>query len=361
MNNMATGKYLLFAIPVLLLLGACKQTPQQLTNEESIAFAKEIQSSIKKGEGAFLDNSFDKDAFAGRMHLPNTADGRSYGKGILEKLNLGSKISNSLSDQDNFEFIKHYVKDGKHHIIFRLYGHKEGTLNYHDYELLKTDNECKIADVYIYMSGETLTETMSNLFNSLFEKSKNPEQQNLTGVDDLKEIRNLIQRGKYAEAKKMYDVLPAYLKETKAVLLFDVLICSNLSNEEYNEAINRFQEKFPDEPNMNLMMIDGYFLQKDYVKMLAAVNALDSQINKDPLLDHYRYLSYNLLEDKKNARICLTRLVKNMPDFQKGYLELIAVELESKNKTLADSLISIYQKKIKFDQQELSSVINYYQ
>ena len=64
--------------------------------------------------------------------------------------------------------------------------------------------------------------------------------------------------------------------------------------------------------------------------MLAAVNGLDSQINKDPLLDFYRYLSYNLLEDEEKGRVCLNRLLKNMPDFQKGYLELIAVELDAK-------------------------------
>jgi hypothetical protein len=111
---------------------------------------------------------------------------------------------------------------------------------------------------------------------------------------------------------------------------------------------------------MYLVMVDGYFLQKEYVKMLAAVNSLDSQINKDPLLDFYRYLSYNLLLDKAKAKTCLVRLLKNMPDFQKGYQELIAVELGDKNKNEADSLIKIYRGKAKFNQGELDNIIAYY-
>lgn len=359
MPKLISKKFLLFFVVVSVVLTACKQKPQQLTDEEAVTFAKAIEKSIKKGDGDFLDHAFDKDAFIDKMKLPTTAEGRGFGKGILEKMNLGNKITSALSDQDNFEFIKHYIKDGKHHVIFRLYNVKESSLNYHDYELIKSHDKCRVADVYIYLSGETLAETMGNLFKTLYANNNDPDQQGLAGVEDLKEVRTLIQRGKNAEAKKMYEGLPAYLKNTKTILLLNVVICSGLGNEEYNEAIKVFREKFPNEPNMNLMMIDGYFLQKDYVKMLAAINALDSQINKDPLLDFYRYVSYDLLKDKQNARLYLTRLVKNMPDFQKGVQELIAVDLKDKNKAEADSLITIYRKKTRFNQQELTNIINY--
>ena len=359
MKNSLLKIYLLLLVPLLLMI-ACKQKLQHLTNEESVAFAKEVESSIKKGDGAFLDNSIDKDAFVGRMNLAKTKDSRGFGEGIMDKLKLGTQITNSLTGLDNFEFIKHYVKDEKHHLIFRLYGDKESTLNYHDYELIKVNDKCKIADLYIYLSGETLAETMRNLYNSVIEKSNGSDQQKLKGIEEVGDIRKLMQRGKNAEAKRRYDVLPAYLKNSKTIMLLNVLVCSNLTNEEYNEAINQYNEKFPGEQNMNLMMIDGYFLQKDYVKMLAAVNALDAQINKDPLLDFYRYVSYKLLEDKENARLYLNRLVKNKPEFQKGLLELITVELDRKNKPVADSLVAIYRKKTKFNQEELNDLLGFY-
>lgn len=360
MKNIPALRPLLFITYLIFFWTACTQPPQQLTKEESVGFAREMEGSIKKGDGDFIDNSFDRPAFLERMKLPDNAEAKGYGKGIMQKLNVGKTISNSMSDQDNFTFIKHYVKEGKHHLIFRLYSPVQSTLNYHDYELLKADNKCKIADVYVYLSGENLSETMGNLYHSIFSKNGDASQQSLEGITDLKEVRALIQRGKNAEAKKMYDDLPGYLKKSKAVLLLNVLICSGLSNDDYSEAIRLFGEKFPNEPNMNLMMVDGYFLQKDYVKMLGAVNSLDSQINKDPLLDFYRYLSYNLLEDEASAKKYLTRLLQNMPDFQKGYQEMIAVELSARHKKEADSLIKIYRTKTRFNQEELDNIIAYY-
>ena len=360
MKTTSFKSLLFFIMLLLLMLGACKPAPQQLTNEEAIQFAKDLEQSIQKGEADLLDNAFDKDTFIDKMNLPNTADGKGFGKGVVNKLKLGTQITTALSDMDNFDFIRHYVKEGKHHLIFRVFTNKESALNYHDYELMKISDKCKIADVYVYMSGETLAETMANMFKSLFGTSNDPSQKNLEGADDVVAVRKLMQRRNFADAKKKIDVLPDYIKATKSLMLLNVLICSELSNEEYSEAINSFKQKFPNEPNMNLMMIDGYCLQKDYTSMLAAINALDAQIDKDPLLDYYRYLSYNLLKKEDSARIYLTQLVKNKPDFQKGILELITVDLNEKNKTESDSLINIYRHKPKFRQKELDDLLAYY-
>jgi len=348
-------------LPCLLLIffSACKDKPQQLSKDEAIEFAKQMERSIRKGDGSVLDKGFDKDVFIERMHLPNSTEAKGFSNGIAEHLDFGTKITSELSDHISFQFIKHYIKDDKHHVIFRLFDDKESTLNYHDYELLKKHDKCLVADVYIYMSGETLAETMGNLFKTLYDRVDEAGEKGLGNIDNVKEIKELVQKGKSAEAKKMFDELPAYLKKSKAILLLNVSICSNLSSEEYDGAIKAFREAFPDEPNMNLMMIDGYYLQKDYEKMLAAVNALDSQINKDPLLDYYRYMSYKLMEDKATAKTYLKQVVKNMPEFQGGYIEWIAVDLKEKNTAEADSLIAVYRKK-RFDQKELDLIVNYY-
>ncbi|MGC4104196.1 tetratricopeptide repeat protein [Ferruginibacter sp.] len=359
-------KYIVAVICCCLILIACSNPVQPVTKEEAIAFAKEIENSIKQGNGDLLDNAFDKKEFVKKMDLPNTEEGNGFAKGIISKpIALGSQLVAALSDQDNFQFIKYYEKAGRGHIVFRLYTNKDGSLNYHDYELVKTGGKCRLADAYIYVSGENLSETMMNIFNSLYGKvsgGKNiSEDDKLADLNELKKVKELMQRGQNREAKEKYDKLPAYIKASKSVMLINVLICEDLSTDEYSAALAEFREKYPNEPNMSLLMIDGYFMQKDYVKMLAAVNALDSQINKDPLLDYHRYLSYDLLEDKEKSMACLKRLVTNMPDFQKGYIEYIVQDLKSGNKQQADSLIAIYRKKPKFKQEELDTVVKYYE
>lgn len=349
-------------IAFVVFFCSCSETPKPLTKAEAVAFAGEIEKSIKKGESELLDNAFDKDEFIKRLDLSDNADGKSFSEGIISKINLGSQLTSILNDQDNFNFIKQYEKEGKQHVIFRLYTSKEGSLNYHDYELIKSGDKCKIADAYIYLTGETLAETMHNMYYNVYKKAlkNNNADAGLGGLNDLKEIKDLTNKGKAKEAKEMYNALPEGLKKSKTVLLINVFICSRLSEEEYNTAIQEFKKMYPNEPNMNLMMIDGYYLQKDYEKMLGAVNALDAQINKDPLLDYYRYLSYKLLIKEDSGKICLDRLVKNMPDFQSGFIELISADLRTGSKKQADSLIAIYRSKPKFDQQELTNSISLY-
>jgi len=80
---------------------------------------------------------------------------------------------------------------------------------------------------------------------------------------------------------------------------------------------------FPHDPNMYLLMIDAYTLQKNYPKALESVNKLDSLIGKDPFQDYERGLLFKLMEDSTNERICFERLHQNMPEFQKGTNELV--------------------------------------
>jgi hypothetical protein len=348
------------------ILSACdNDTEQQLTKEEVVSFAKEIETAIKKGEGDFLDKAFDKDEFIKKMDLPATETAKDFARGVAQKITIGKQIANELGDYDNFEFIKHYVKDNRHHVIFRLFTDKEGSLNYQDYELIKLRGKCRVADMYIYMSGETLSETTRNMYVSLFPATTGEtglsETEKITDLSRVKDIRKLMHSGKEQEAKKIYDDLPDYIKHTKTVSVLSVLLASRLTLEEYSRALKDFKERFPNEPSMPLMMIDGYYLQKDYAGVLSAINSLDSQINKDPLLDYHRYLSYELLQDTSNSMICLRRLVKNLPDFQKGMIELIAVDLKNGDSASANTLIALYRKRPKFDQAKLDNIISYYQ
>jgi len=363
MGNGLFRKYTIGLTTAIFIMAACTDPIEEVTKEEAVTFAKQIESTIKKGDANFLDNSFDKKEFVNKMNLPNTQTANEFSKGITNKtFTIGAQIAALLGDQDSFEFIKYYLKNGRSHVIFRIYTDKDGSLNYHDYELIKRNGKTRIADVYIYISGENFSETMHNIYSSLYEKSaalNYSEDEKLAGLMKLKDVKQLMQKGRNKEAKEMYDDIPAYLKKSKAVMLINVLICSNLTSEEYQKAIDEFQSKFPDEPNMSLLMIDGYCMQKEYTKMLAAINTLDEQINKDPLLDYQRYLSYTLLEKKDSSLFFLKRLTYNMPDFQKGFIELISTDLQNGKQQEADSVIAVYRKKPKFDQEKLNTIVGY--
>lgn len=352
-KNYLPGLFILF-----LFLNACKPTPQKLSESEVKDFARQLEESIKRGNGDFLDEALDEDAFLEHMKLPDTREARGLRKEIKGKLDIGKKIAGAISDQDQYAYVKHYQKDGTYHLIFRLYNTKESSLNYHDYELLKSEGKCRVADIYIYLSGETLAETMRTLLAGFFNAKGKEEDDYMRQMNSLQEIKRLMQRGQHADAKKRFEQLPESIRRTKPVMLYDVMISSGLAEDQYTEAIRKYRERFPSDPNINLLMIDGYYLQKDYVKMLGAINALDSQINKDPFLDFYRYLSYNLLNETPTGKGYLQRLMKRMPDFQRGCQELIVTEMQDKNQAQVDSLVKLYRANKKFNQAELDNILS---
>ncbi|HLA57843.1 MAG TPA: hypothetical protein VK622_03740, partial [Puia sp.] len=246
---------------VLIFFCACKEKPEKLNKEEAIDFAKQIERTMKKGDGSLLDKGFDTEEFIDRMNLPDNEEGKGFAKGTAKSLNFGTRIAGEMTDHVNFEFIKHYVKEDKQHVVFRLYDEEEGTLNYQDYELLKKHGKCLIADVYIYLTGETFAETMGNIFKTLYEGSGNDAVGADKDMEKVGTVKTLMQSGKVEEAKKTYDLLPAYIKKSKVVKLMYVTLCAALSTEQYESALNEYKEAFPNEPNVNLLMIDGYYAQ----------------------------------------------------------------------------------------------------
>ncbi|MGG9962982.1 hypothetical protein [Ferruginibacter sp. SUN106] len=354
MGITGTIKYVQLLLVVLLVAAGCSRPAKLVTKEDAIAFAKEIELTINKRNSGFLDDAIDKKEFIKRMALPKTSDARGFGNGVMETLKLGSKIVETFNDGDKYTFIKCYETNHVYHIIFRFFREKDAGLNYQDFELVMAGDKCKIADGYMYSTGEMLSETMHQMYFATLHNVGQEEE----GLKKINEIKTLYQKGKSSEAKVIYNSLPQYLRKTKMVLLLNVYVSEGLSLAEYDEALKEFRDNFPNERSMNLMMIDGYYMHQDYVKMLAAVNALDVQINKDPLLDYHRFLSYKLLGQKDSSILCIKRLLNNMPDFQRAYIENISFELGKGNSVQADSLIAVYRKKPGFDQQRLNDIID---
>jgi tetratricopeptide (TPR) repeat protein len=175
---------------------------------------------------------------------------------------------------------------------------------------------------------------------------------------EMPKMRQLMNEGKYSDAIEIYDRLPENIKRIKAVQITHIMIVSGLDDDKkYEEAINEYTTLFPNEPNMYLLLLDGYILKKEYDKALNAVNEMDKMINKDPFLDYYRYLIYNLQEDSSHARTSIETLMKNMPVFEDGMLEIIAVYIEDKNTSQADKWIKEYRMHSAFDQSKLSTLL----
>jgi tetratricopeptide (TPR) repeat protein len=358
MKSFPLFKGLLCMVFIFCVGLSCSQTKEEaVTVQEAKDFARQLQSSIEKRNGDFFDEAIDADKFLKKAGLNSEKDARSFGEGLSEKMNIGTQLVRSLSKKGTYELVKQYEKDKKQHLLFRLY--YDGSLNYHDIELTRSGNETKIADMFIYTSGELFSETMNNLYRQM----KTMMSKGETSFEDrwlleMPRLKQKLNSGEYEEAMEIFDRLPEKIKKMKAVQLTHIMIASGLDDmDKYAAAIDEYTRLYPNEPNMHLILLDSYIMKQQYDEALHSVNELDRMIDKDPFLDYYRYLIYNIKEDSTNARASIIKLMNNMPDFEDGMLELIVLYVEEKNNKEADKWIKEFRSHGSFDQDQLETLL----
>ena len=315
--------FILFLFPILLY--ACSVPEKPVTKEEAMELSRKIERSIVSRNPLLLDRIFDEEGFSRRVASEtNHSLNKDLLKGAMEgirKMHFGQQIVQAVDSEGTYLLVKQYEKDHRQHLVFRLY--REGSVNYHDYELVKREDAIKAIDVFIYMNGEKLSTTLAQALLMVQDKMPDMSKTDLDRINKIKIIKSLIAQRDYVKAKEYYDEMPDDLKKQKLFQLIHIQIGSGLGNDRYSEAMNEYRALFPNDPNMYLMMVDAYVLDKDYPSALGAVNKLDSFIDKDPFQDYYRGLMYKLMKDSLQSRACFERLHAYMPQFSKGTIELI--------------------------------------
>ncbi|MBO9633278.1 MAG: hypothetical protein J7578_09180 [Chitinophagaceae bacterium] len=348
---------------LILLLAACKGEEKPVSKEEAAQMASDLQASIKKRNATKFNEAFDVEALMERMKKVasfkmNVATVRGVAEGFKSG-QLGTELIRSLGKGGTYELVKQYEKDKKQHLVFRLFG-SDGKMNYHDLELVKKKEQIKVADMFIYLSGENLSTTLAQTMAMMDENYDSMSKSERSKISDVKKIRRLLTEGKYDEANKLYQQLPDLLKQQKMAMIINVEIASGLGDEAYTKSMDDYEKAFPDAPNMYLMKIDASILRKDYAGALKAVNQLDSLINKDDLLDYHRGLISNLTKDKEAQRMYFERLVANKPDFAPGTLELMVHYLENDDTDKAVPLFKKYQANPDADKDQIDALFTLY-
>lgn len=346
--------------PVLLLfLASCKEKAEVPSKAEAMETAHKIDSSISNKRPRYFNELFDANGFARKIAKQTddkvTNDMIQGVKDALIKAEFGDKIIQSLGRNGNYKLVKHYEKNNVHHLLFRLYS--DDGLNYHDLELSKRNGKILITDMYIYMSGEDLSKTLSGLLISFSKKSNEQESKIMKITESVNNMRKQLLHNEYQKAMTYYKTLPDDIKHQRAIELIYLQICKGYGDDEYLGAMTEFHTKYPDDPNINLIMIDSYLLKKEYDKALEALNKLDQFIKTDPFLDFTRALINNMAEQPEEARKYLEQIYKNYPEFDIGVIELIANYINAGMDDKARELIKAYEKNEKFDQLNLTNYL----
>jgi tetratricopeptide (TPR) repeat protein len=374
-NTILTMRHCFFFL-LLISLGfySCgdKALEYKKPDREYVVFAKIIEDSIRQKKGNYLNSSIDLEEFFKRLNSnkngndPISWNGKpAFMKGLASSLKLGEEIIRSIGETGYYSFIKFYREGNTPHLVFRLYG--DGGLNYHDFELFETDDNIKIADCNLLITGENLSETIRNLMVSSmsFEKvmgitiDSHIDSAQVERIKKVKKVKEYILSQDYGNAAKVMDSIPAEGKKDKIFRYLEITIAASTDEQKYMALMEDYEKAFPNDPSLKLVSIDLYFLRKDYKNALQCLDFLEKKFGNDPVLDFYKGNIYYADGDYKSA-VEKFKKATRYADFNDAYDSWLSSCLEIKDYKESMRLADILIKRFEFEAEDLDVVFSGY-
>jgi len=340
---------------------------QESLLEEAIALGEKMEEAAISEEFGDINNKLDKDGFVKRIII-DSDDSRvkNFNEGFLEgfskALSFYSLVFKQIiTQEDEFTFIRAYIKDDTAHLIFRVFG--EGGINYHDYELARVGDELKVTDFFIYLSGENISATIQRIYLMTAKGSigqignENVGSISLESVAELPKIRSLVNQGMFEEAQKTMSTLGEEILKEKAFALIDVQIKGNLDEDIYLEALSNYQKNFPNDPSMYLVSIDFLLLQERYDDCLKNIDQLDKAVGGDYFLDFYRGNIKYVQGDLAAAEAYFLAVTIENPDSIDAFDSLLSTYIDQLKNEKAVEILNYFVNYFGVDKSDLKAIM----
>ena len=322
---------------------ALKNVGQPPTKAEAIKFAEKLAKAVQAEDNGAVTRVIRLDSLAARlvsdMKLSKEErDGFMDGANqALEKGVFTKQIVGIIEAGGSYDFLHLRMVDGQPRPLFRLIS-PEGALNYHEFMLVRNQaGQIEVEDVYFYGTGEPVSQTIRQLVIPLLTDKNFMKTFGRKELDTLKTMRTISKsnrNGEFQAAIDAYHTLPKEKQELKPMMLMVMVALSQLGDEsdaDYLATMEKFRKLFPNDPAMDLISIDYFYLKGETDKGIEAIRRLNKAIGGDPYLDVFRG---NLLIEAKQydkARQAIEKAIKDEPSLKNAYWSRIALALAEKN------------------------------
>ena len=308
----------------------------------------QFDSAFSVLDKTFFEEFFDADAFTKKFITQNS--GNEKIEEFNRSINIGvqqgfiNKIMETLENGGSYNFIN-YSQDeetGQYFLLIRFLS--EDGLNYHQYSLIEKDGSYKADDIFVFMSGENLSETIGRIYKtgiySISGEGFQSEMDSIyfNSVIALNRIKQLNEMGATKLARKQFDEIPDELKMEKLFILYEIQLLESLEEGKYKELLDRYALLYPDDISIFLISFDKFFLEEKYDEAFSMVDSIYAYTGDD-LLDFYKG---NILFSKgnlKDAEFHFKRTIENYPYYIDAYDALFYIYIEEKR---YNDIISIF-------------------
>lgn len=354
---------------VLLVTLSLLLSVESARAETAKAFAQRIASSMQSGDGTVLDRAIDVDAILERTYRgldASEAGRRDFGTGVKKTFSFGSAIAKEIESTGSYELLRVRPVQGKQRALFRLIS--PGGVNYHDMELApaRDGKGQRVVDVFIFLSGEWLSETLRRGFLPVMAHEKralgsmtSAQSAYIDSLPRITELSTAVRNGDHARVLAVYRALPPEVQKDRNVMMMYYQAASKAGDAEYARALDAIKKTFPKDPALDLLLFDDYFLKKQYDGALAALERVRRALGGDAYLDFLEGNIFYARGDHAAAKVRLNRAIATEPDLVDPYWTLITISLEQRAYDETARLLERVEANAKVELQDVGSVAEY--
>jgi tetratricopeptide (TPR) repeat protein len=327
---------------------AAVHTGAPLTDDDYRKFGKELERAAAAGDRETVKRLLRLSDMVARSvsDFPLSASERTSllaGAANGAESIVGQLITEAKT-AGHYKFLRARESAGKRVAIMRLLN-AEGGVNYHEVSLIRyADGQVGAEDLYVHATGETLTQTYRRVVLPGLAEAKRGLLDRLNGSDrlftkNLPTIQSAMQEvraGQHASALARLRGLPAELRDQKIFALIAVQAAQGCDEAEYLKELERLRKLFPNDPTVELVLLDYYALKRQFDEAIRVIDRLNAAVGGDPHLVATRALMLGEAGRAAEAKTEAERAIAEEPTHEFCYSVRVGLALKQKN--FADAL-----------------------
>ncbi len=297
-----------------------------LSDEEAAAFASTLSSALNTCDKAALHKLIDLNSMMQRAVRQSKARDQQQRELLIRMHeNTGdfrTQFCRSGTYSDGMHFLRVRIRAGKQALLFRSV--TEESFNYIEFYAGKSkDGSTKVDDIYIYLNGQTMDETLAQRIDVLLGDD--------TVVAAFVKVSAEL-KSDPAAAFRSIEAMPSEAHDSKPVQLLKIQASASIDDATYVATIAEYERLFPGDPSLNLVSIDGYIVRKNFAEALRVVERLDESLGGDEYLDELRIqLLLDEGKDLGRATELAEKAVTAQPESEDAHYILLGVHVANRN------------------------------
>ena len=280
------------------------------------------------------------------------------------RTNVDLGIRTIAGSNGSAKYLRSGQRNGRPFALVR-YDLGDQGIDYVEYYLGKTD---KVEDWYVH-SMATLFSTSARLGLSSLLKTDSMLfalfGSRMTTEADAKpfvELRTSLQKQDFAGAYRTLERFPEDFRKTRQWALMRVAYGGRVDGDTHRAALRYLAQNFGKDPELQFMLIDHYFFEKQFDGALASLAALERAIGgEDGATANLRGSILIAARRFNEAALACRRSMALESDHKAGYWCLVTVGLNTKSGKIAVEGLKAYEGafSVEFNLNELAAIAEY--